>query len=322
VPLWRFGVSNWIRFHAEIREGKHRGIPRALRFVFLELCLLARPGRGTIDLPLKMDLVDGVHDLLGGSRREVAATLDLLTPGPDPGSPTLVIEGKPGALRLVIPSWRRWNPIDESAERTRRYRENRALSAGCDASQPVTGPSHPVTAVTPLDQRRGDQRRSDPPVGPPAGGTPAGQDGIPGMVREPPASGKSRRKARQDMGRRPPSWVPNDGHFKLGTEAGLSRAEVLSEVGPWTDHHVAAGTLIADFDGSFRTWIRRVPEFRRNRPTDARPGLGTFRREGAEGVPKPKAREPTRSEVQRMLDEAERDTSTMSPAVPEPSGSR
>ena len=35
----------WIKFHGEIRRGKHRGIPRALRFVFLELAHEAREKR-------------------------------------------------------------------------------------------------------------------------------------------------------------------------------------------------------------------------------------------------------------------------------------
>lgn len=274
-------MSNWIRFHGELRQGKHRGIPRALRFVFLELCLEARPGRGAVELPLGMDLVDGVHDLLGGSRREVQAALDLYTAGPDPSSPSIRIEGAAGALRLVIPSWEAWNPIDSSAERMRRLRGNRVLSSPCDASRDVTGRHAPGDGEPSPDQRRGDQRRSDPPVGPPGGHEPD-QAQLPGVDPKPPrAKGEPRRAA--DMSHRPESWSPSEGHYELGGQQELSRAEVLAEVLAWEDHHRSKGTMIKDFDASFRTWLRRAKDFRRAnaRPPDA--SRSTLQRPATEG---------------------------------------
>lgn len=193
----------WIKFHGELRQGKHRGIPRALRFVFLELCLEARPGKGTLELPMGMKLLDGVHDLLGGSRREVQLALELYTAGPDPSSPSVLVEGLEGSLRLVIPSWETWNSLDSSAERMRHLRKNRALSSGGDASRAVT----PVTAVTLLDQRRGEEIRGDqiPPT-PQAGGDGAGQGEPPGMLppTPPPAQTPRTRKPREPGEPKPP----------------------------------------------------------------------------------------------------------------------
>ena len=170
---------SWIKFHGEIRRGKHRGIPRALRFVFLELAHEARPGRGVVELPAGMTLLDGVHDVLGGDRRELARALELYTAGPDRDAPSLVVEGEAGALRLRIPSWEAWNRVDDSAERTREYRRKKREAASCDASRDghatVTtshlGDASPVT-VTAQDQIREEKIPPTPPGGqaPPAAG--------------------------------------------------------------------------------------------------------------------------------------------------------
>ncbi len=252
-------MSNWVRFHTELRQGKHRGIPRALRFVFLELCLEARPLRGVVELPLGMDLVDGVHDLLGGIRSEVAKALEFYTTGPDPSSPTIVIEGNPGAIRLRIPSWEKWNPIDSSAERMRRLRENQRLRLVCDASRDVTDP--PSRYGT--EESREDQIRDLPPS-PPPGDQPA-----PGGPDESRPAAKPRKASsrRVTMSHRPESWAPNEAHFTAGGKLSLTHAEVLAEVDPWTDFHAGKGTLIADFNASFSTWIRNAGKFKAERQT-------------------------------------------------------
>ena len=63
------------------------------------------------------------------------------------------------------------------------------------------------------------------------------------------------------MSNRPESWSPNEGHYELGGKQGLSRAAVLALVAEWTDYHRSKGTKIADFDASFRTWIRNSVKF-------------------------------------------------------------
>lgn len=101
----------WVKFHDKLCTGAKRGIPRAVRFVFMELCLASRPGRGVLDLPLGMSDLDAVHDVLGGNRKEVAEALKTLAitpkPGPDDPEPRAMIEltGESGARRLTIPCW-------------------------------------------------------------------------------------------------------------------------------------------------------------------------------------------------------------------------
>lgn len=101
----------WVKFHDKLCRGAKRGLPRAARFVFMELCLEARPGRGVIALPLGMSALDALHDVLGGNRKEIADAIKALTTvpkhSPDDPEPRAMVEigGEDGALTLTIPSW-------------------------------------------------------------------------------------------------------------------------------------------------------------------------------------------------------------------------
>jgi hypothetical protein len=255
---------SWIKFHSEIRQGKHRGIPRALRFVLLELSLEARPGRGTVDLPMGMTLLDGVHDLLGGSRREVQQALELYTAGPDPDAPTVRVEGKPGALRLVIPSWEKWNALDSSAERMRRLRQSRAVSSGGDASRDVT----PCDAVTPLDQRREDQKREDPPVVPPRG-TQLEQVGLLDVddaeqSPEKPAKGKGGAGRQSPKTPLSPDWRPTEAHRKWSQEHHFTAAELDREADKFRNHAAQNDRRAVRWDAAFGNWLIGAEERRAN----------------------------------------------------------
>ncbi len=125
--------------------------------MFLELCHEARPLRGVVELPVGMGLEDGVHDLLGGDRREVVKALEIYTRGPDPDAPSVVVGGSDGALTVRIPSWETWNSIDSSADRMRKHRANKTADHPCDASRDATGGD----TVTLLDQRRLEKRRAE-----------------------------------------------------------------------------------------------------------------------------------------------------------------
>lgn len=114
-------MSEWVKFHGELTKGAKRGLPRAVRFIYMELALLARPRAGSIDLPIGMDDADGVADLLGGNQAEIKLAIRLLTSGQDP---MIRFEGDAGARRCVVVSWSRWNEVPgASTERVRRYRE-------------------------------------------------------------------------------------------------------------------------------------------------------------------------------------------------------
>lgn len=142
---------SWIKFHSELREGAKRGLPRATRFVFLELSLLTRNGRGETALPLGMSDVDAVHDMLGGSRREVVEALKLLTAGP---TPMVEFFDGPAGRSLRIPSWSTWNKLDVSTERVAKHRG--AAKRNADVTRYIdVGNAN----VTPPDQIRSDQKR-------------------------------------------------------------------------------------------------------------------------------------------------------------------
>ena len=149
----------WVKFHGEIRQGAKRGLPRATRFIFMELCHEARPGRGVIELPLGMGDVDAIQDVLGGNAKEVREAVAKLTVGPEP---MLVFEGSEGSRKLLIPSWQRWNagavePAGSSTQRSRRSRAASDERAGNDDAAAMQRSLHADAAS---DERAGNDRPS------------------------------------------------------------------------------------------------------------------------------------------------------------------
>ena len=163
----------WVKFHEELRAGAKRGIPRATRFIYMELCLLARPGRGVVALPIGMNALNGVHDILGGSRGEVVRALETLTAGE---APMVRVEGEPGALRVVIPAWSEWNTTDLSTPRTKQHRSK--LNSETEQFQQLTQPGNAFPGCSERDgnatgtRRERSQIRSEeiPPTPHQAGG--------------------------------------------------------------------------------------------------------------------------------------------------------
>jgi hypothetical protein len=145
-------VSVWVKFHDALRKGSKRAIPKASRFVFLELCIEARPLLGEIDLRTDMDTGDAVHDLIGGDRDENRKAVDDLLRA------TMVrVERSGDGVRLVIPSWEHWNKADESTERVKRWREKKKRG-------PVTETEdETLRSVTPTvtETGRGEERRGE-----------------------------------------------------------------------------------------------------------------------------------------------------------------
>ena len=184
----------WVKFHDELCQGAKRGLPRAVRFVYMELSLLSRPGRGTIDLPVGMTPLAGVRDLLGGNAKEVATALQLLTKSPDP---MVRIEGDGTTSRLVVTKWETWNVLDASTARVQKHRKNKANKATSNADVTryvgVTPPFqslHSETSETRPDQIRVEEIREEKEEREAAGAAPGGEppgspDGPPVGEREP-----------------------------------------------------------------------------------------------------------------------------------------
>lgn len=146
-------MSEWIKFHAELTKGAKRGLPRSVRFVYLELSLLARPGSGSIDLATGMTDCAAVSDMLGGNSREVREAVALLSAGDDP---MIRFEGPKDRRRLIIVAWERWNERPgRSTERVQRHR-----NAHVTRYTPVTNGDE-TAAERSGNAPRGEKRREE-----------------------------------------------------------------------------------------------------------------------------------------------------------------
>lgn len=68
--------------------------------------------------------------------------------------------------------------------------------------------------------------------------------------------------ARARAGPLPRDWTPNDTHRRLSRALGVS---LDGEADIFRDHAQANGRTQKDWDAAFRNWLRKAPEFRRNR---------------------------------------------------------
>jgi hypothetical protein len=244
-------MSNWIPFHSGLREGDKRGLPRAVRFVYLELSLIARPFAGAIPLPrgFKSDL-DAVHDMLGGNRREVAEALALLTVPMDPTDPSdtpmLTLSGPPERRILSVTSHSRWVRVDNSTARVRRLRERQSEE---EREFAPLGNAFPTVAGTRSEtlQRRGEERKRE-----------EREESAPvttGRTAHPP-SGISKVARRIPGGKRA---LPEDFGVSPEIEAmcrreGLANPhEVLPRFADWAR---GKGERRADWEATFRNWMR------------------------------------------------------------------
>lgn len=147
-------MNDWIPFHRSLMKGRKRALPRATRFIFLELCVEAREGGGLIELAPGLSPGEAVLDLIGGNRREVHAAMDTLV-----AEDMVDIVSRPGFL--VITTWDRWKLKDRTnAERQARFRERKSNGVRNARVTPQTV-TPPLPEVTPLDQIREDQRREE-----------------------------------------------------------------------------------------------------------------------------------------------------------------
>jgi len=125
-------AEDWVKFHAELTQGAKRALPRATRFIFMELSLKSRKKRGTLDVRHDLPLVDAIHDVLGGGakeKREIAEAVPYLTTAPDGDDAMVVVLEGPGWRRLMLPSWEAYNRVDDSKERAQRYRDKKKRQA-------------------------------------------------------------------------------------------------------------------------------------------------------------------------------------------------
>jgi hypothetical protein len=146
-------VINWVRFHAQLRTGDKRGIPRAWRFVYMELSHEARERGGWVALPIGMTDLAGVQELLGGNRREVAEAIKFYTSGTEPSLAFADVEGK---RSIVVHNWRKWNPkSDDSGPRVALHRAEKKAPPDTPDDPECNVTSNTVETVSETEQKRG-----------------------------------------------------------------------------------------------------------------------------------------------------------------------
>ncbi|MFA5186373.1 MAG: hypothetical protein WC551_07860 [Patescibacteria group bacterium] len=183
---------------------------------------------------------------------------------------------KVSAETLAIHDFLDWNPTAESvkAERARKAKntsDHRSRNRGCNrlhdrlVTGAVTGKS-PVRNHGPDPDPDPDPEEKRDPCGSFGLGGAGGAQGSLALTGEPP-NGPKQAKAKACARRTqvPHDFAPNAGHDSLAKELGLDLAD---ETPKFIEHHSGKGTLMADWNMAFRTWLRNAPGFARSKPAD------------------------------------------------------
>ncbi|MES2359944.1 MAG: hypothetical protein V4529_16515 [Gemmatimonadota bacterium] len=165
-------MSDWVPFHRRLAKGPKKGLPRAVRFVLLELSLESRATRGVIDLPPTWDTVDAVHDLIGGNKREIAVALKAFTSESLDEDNAISIEKSVGVHRIVVKKWTEWAGPKSCAERVADHRERKRALATEETLQPVTPVTPTGQEKTGEDITRQEKRADRPPPAAPTAPAP------------------------------------------------------------------------------------------------------------------------------------------------------
>jgi hypothetical protein len=182
--------EEWVPFQERLAKGDKRGLPRGVRFVYLELALEARRRSGFIDLTLGWTTEKAVHDLIGGNRREIKKALQAFTKPDEDGLAPIEIVRDESKHRLILTKWPHWAGPKSSTQRVRDYRE-RQRNADLSANETL----HPVsrrngeTPYSTEQYRTGQERTEQPPLAPQGGeGEPSASDVPESVEREEPAA--------------------------------------------------------------------------------------------------------------------------------------
>lgn len=235
-------MSDWVRFQEEITEGAKRELPRATRFIYMELSRKARRTQGVIRLRTDMPLEGAVWDLIGGDRREIREALPLLL-----SEKHAMLAWNEANGELAIPSWSKWNGSDLSTERVRAHRSKSRSTENPSIRSPdetevkrdeTVSCVSPRNSETEPEERRGEERRSDPPVVPLAGDAP-------------PESVKGRRKSARPL---PEDFAPSPENQAYALANGL---DVAHELAQFRAHAESEDRRQASWQAAFRLWLGR-----------------------------------------------------------------
>ncbi len=249
--------EDWIKCHRSLMGGKWATVPRATRFVLLELALLCRPGDGKCELPAPRSWsktpTQRCADMLIGNRRETMQAIRELASGDSPsvvfldetGSKLDPFSSETRSVLVSIPSYSRHQSTNPSAERMRRLRakrkEEQPTSPKSDASRDVTK-CH-------LEESRGEESREE--------GESAREDA--------PASPPPKPKRKKPVGPIPDGWEPTVREFALADGFGLSAPAEADAFRDWT---AAKGVQYADWDRAFANHLRSEAKRAGPRPAE------------------------------------------------------
>ncbi len=266
---------SWIPFHEDLRKGAKRGLPRAVRFVYLELAQEARAYDGRIPLArgFKSDL-DAVHDILGGNRREVALALDTLTQPDVDGRPMIELIGEETRRVLVVVAFDRWVKRDSSTERMRRMRskgteQSRESPDQCDVTRDDEVASRDGSRA---EQRREEQSKAEEsgaaataaPSQPPVRGEPEipktaepvqTAEAVQPKTREPAKTREGSKTARGC--RLPPDWKPTRETIRRFRESeGVDARACVDRFRDYWASATGRNATKLDWEATFRNWVR------------------------------------------------------------------
>lgn len=167
-------AAEWVPFHRSLTRGTKRGLPRGVRFVYLEVALEARHGDGRIRMPAGFPSdADALHDMLGGDKRELVAALKTLTaPLPGEDEPMLRFDGDAGCRSLAVVAFHDWaKPAETSTPRVQKHRAAKAAARAATAhkEQPDETPGNVSGETIETPQIRSQETRSEETPKPPEG---------------------------------------------------------------------------------------------------------------------------------------------------------
>lgn len=141
---------DWVPCHRRLLKGAKKGLPRAVRFVLLELCHEARPTGGILEFPPEWETLTAVHDRIGGNRKEIRKALTVFQIPDADGLQVIQIERDETKHRLKIVKWGSWAGPKSGAERNEDYKKRHVANSNASPS---------VSEVTPTVQENREQER-------------------------------------------------------------------------------------------------------------------------------------------------------------------
>lgn len=213
----------WFRMYSEARTDRKLDLlsDAEFRVWFNLLCMASESDneRGTVDYEDEMELAietaKGDVELLRHTMSHLV-TLKMIDVTPQ---------------RVTFPNFekRQQRKPADTPERTRE-RKRRSRAKNQNASHPVTPMSHPVTRVTPVEERREEEKKKE----------------IPSV---------SQKKSAQML--IPENWVPSPADINYAVNGGMTEAQTKRTARRFKNHYIAKGEERANWDAQFRVWIER-----------------------------------------------------------------